>query len=199
MTNITQPIIKPIAYMLIGVPGSGKSTWAEQYLARDFKLVSSDEYIEKAAAAMGKTYGDVFKQSIDAATKWMNDSIRTYTEACQNIVWDQTNLTMKARRPKIDKLIAAGYDVIAVTFEVPDADLEHRRHLRERATGKAIPPSILESMGKTYVRPTRLEGFSKVILVTPEGETEVEDESTSPPWDGTDRRETERKKKGYTV
>lgn len=166
MTNITTTI-KPVAYMLVGVPGSGKSTWAEQYLARDFKLVSSDEYIEKTAASLGKTYGDVFKQTIDAATKWMNECIQNYTTACHNIVWDQTNLTMKSRRPKLDKLMAAGYDVVAVTFEIPDAELTARRRARATATGKVIAPSIMESMGKTYVRPTRLEGFSKVIIVTP--------------------------------
>jgi predicted kinase len=171
MTNITT--IKPVAYMLVGVPGSGKSTWAEQYLARDFKLVSSDAYIEEKAAAKGATYGDVFKQYIDAATKWMNDSIKIYTEACQNIIWDQTNLTMKGRRPKLDKLIAAGYDVVAVTFEIPDEELTARRRARAAATGKTIPPSIMESMGKTYVRPTRLEGFSKVIIVTPTEEFEA--------------------------
>ena len=173
MTNITQPTIKPIAYMLVGVPGSGKSTWAEPYLARDFKLVSSDAYIEKTAAIAGKTYGDVFKLTIDAATKWMNECIQTYTAAYHNIVWDQTNLTMKSRRSKLDKLMAAGYDVVAVTFEIPDAELKKRRLERAEKTGKTIAPSIMESMGKTYQRPTRLEGFSKVIVVTPTEEYEA--------------------------
>jgi predicted kinase len=168
MTNTTTtPTIKPVAYMLVGVPGSGKSTWAEPYLARNFKLVSTDNYIENIAANLGKTYGEVFKQNIDAATSWMNKVIRLYTEACENIIWDQTNLTMKGRRKKLDTLMAAGYDVVAVTFEIPDAELTARRRARAAATGKTIPPSIMESMGKTYVRPTRLEGFSKVIIVTP--------------------------------
>ena len=173
MTNITTPTIKPVAYMLVGVPGSGKSTWAEPFLTRDYKLVSSDEYIEKAAAALGVTYGDVFKVTIDAATKWMNKCVESYTKAMFNLVWDQTNLTMKSRRKKLDTLMAAGYDVVAVTFEIPDAELTARRTGRAAATGKTIAPSILESMGKTYQRPTRLEGFSKVIIVTPTEEYEA--------------------------
>ena len=172
MTNIN-PTVKPIAYMLVGVPGSGKSTWAEPYLAREFKLISSDAYIEETAAVLGKTYGDVFKNYIDEATLWMNECIANYTAAFHNIVWDQTNLTMKSRRKKLDTLMAAGYDVVAVTFEIPDEQLKARRQGRAAATGKTVPPSILESMGKTYQRPTRLEGFSKVIIVTPTEEYEA--------------------------
>lgn len=172
MTNTNT--IKPIAYMLVGVPGSGKSTWAEPYLTREgYGLVSSDAYIEKVAAMAGKTYGEVFKQSIDAATKWMNECVERYVTALQGIVWDQTNLTRKSRRKKLDTLIAAGYDVVAVTFEIPDVCLEQRRRERAAKTGKTIAPSILESMGKTYERPTRPEGFSKVIIVTPAEEYEA--------------------------
>ena len=174
MTNTTK--IKPVAYLLVGVPGSGKSTWAEPYLTRDgFGLVSSDAYIETMAAAAGKTYGDVFKQCIDAATKWMNDQFKIYADACQSIIWDQTNLTRKSRRKKIDALIAAGYDVVAVTFEIPDSELTARRVARAEKTGKTVPPSILESMGKTYERPVRHEGFTKVIVVTPTEEYVAEE------------------------
>jgi predicted kinase len=168
--------MKPTAYMLVGVPGSGKSTWAEPYLARsNYGLVSSDAYIEETARTLGKTYGEIFKDTIDAATKWMNTQMEFFFKNLTPIVWDQTNLTMKARRKKLDLLLAAGYDVVAVTFEVPDAELKKRREARAAATGKAIPPSVLESMGATYQRPTRLEGFSKVIVVTPIEEFEVND------------------------
>jgi predicted kinase len=167
--------MKPTAYLLVGVPGSGKSTWAEPYLQRDFKLISTDNYIETVAAAAGKTYGEVFKQTIEAATKWMEDCVRDYTAAMFGIVWDQTNLTMKSRRKKLDLLLAAGYDVVAVTFEIPDGELKRRREVREAATGKTIPPSVMESMGATYQRPTRLEGFTKVIVVTPVGQSEADE------------------------
>jgi len=162
--------IKPIAYLLVGLPGSGKSTWAEPYLARQFELVSSDAYIENMAKMAGKTYGDIFQHTITEATKWMNKCFESAAQNYRNLIWDQTNLTMKSRRPKLNKLLEAGYDVVAVTFEIPAYELEARRKKRAGETGKDIPPSVLESMGKTYQRPTRLEGFSRVIIVTTEGE-----------------------------
>jgi predicted kinase len=169
----SKELMKPIAYMLVGVPGSGKSTWMEPFLARDYKLVSTDDYIEKNAAARGQTYDEVFRQMIKPATAWMNNCAKAYTDACRQIIWDQTNLTPKSRRPKLDLLKAAGYEVIAVAFECPAKELERRRLLRAEQTGKSIPPSVLETMTAQYVRPTRLEGFDKVIIVTPEGESTV--------------------------
>jgi predicted kinase len=163
--------IKPHAYMLIGVPGSGKSTWAEPMLHREGPcLISSDAYIEKMAEAMGKTYGDIFKSTIGEATKWMETQLHDAIKSANKIVWDQTNLTMKSRRQKLNMLLDAGYDVTAVAFECPAPELERRRKERAAKTGKEIPPSILESMTAQYVRPTRLEGFTYVIIVTPEGE-----------------------------
>ena len=164
---------KPDAIMLIGLPGAGKSTWAEPYLARpNTKLISSDAFIEATAKALGKTYGDIFKSTIGAATKFMENSLNDAIQNGMNIIWDQTNLSAKSRHAKLERLLKAGYNVTAVSFELDTAELERRRLKREIETGKSIPPSVLESMGKTYVRPTRVEGFAKVIIVTPNGQFE---------------------------
>ncbi len=163
---------RPTAIMLVGLPGSGKSTWMAPYLLRGYGIVSTDDYIEKMAQSMGKTYGDIFKTTIGAATKWMDNQFNIYARAAQNIVWDQTNLSMKSRRKKLNQLTDAGYNVIAVAFEIPTNELTKRREHRERETGKKISESVLEEMGKSYQRPTRLEGFSKVYIVTANGEFE---------------------------
>lgn len=171
MTDMIINKTKPIAYMMVGVPGSGKSTWMTQNLPANIAVVS---YIERVAAAMGKTYGAIFHDTIGADTKWMAEHIDALTKSCIDLAWDQTNLSMKSRRPKLNLLKDAGYDVVAVTFEIPTIELARRRKERELATGKSIPESVLESMGRTYVRPTRLEGFRKVIIVTPDRENDGE-------------------------
>jgi len=161
-------MVKPVVYMLVGTPGSGKSTWAARMLEDGrAALISSDAYIERMAEAVGKTYGEVFESAIKDATAWMKEQRNAAIANAMSMVWDQTNLTIKSRRPKIDLLHEAGYEVIAVAFEIPDKELRARRESREKVTGKAIPPSILEQMGKDYQRPTRVEGFDKVIIVTP--------------------------------
>ena len=55
-------------YMLIGVPGSGKSTWINnQDWSKDCALISTDKLIEIEATRLGKTYNDVFKNYIKKA------------------------------------------------------------------------------------------------------------------------------------
>ena len=51
----------PKLYVLVGVPGSGKSTWvANQQWTEDCARVSTDEYVEMYAQSVGKTYTEVF-------------------------------------------------------------------------------------------------------------------------------------------
>jgi len=49
-------------YQLIGVPGSGKTTWLQnQIWALGLTVVSTDVFVEEYAAAQGRTYNQVFE------------------------------------------------------------------------------------------------------------------------------------------
>ena len=46
-------------YVLVGVPGSGKSTWVKnQKWANDCVVVSTDEFVEDYAKECGLTYSE---------------------------------------------------------------------------------------------------------------------------------------------
>lgn len=154
--------LKPICYFLVGLPGSGKSTWVAKN-APDAIIISSDQYIEQRAAAQGKTYGDVFKDEIKAATAEMNATLENAIICRLPIVWDQTNMNAKTRATKLAKL--KNYNVVAVAFEISQDELNSRLKKRDRETGKAIPGHIMKSMAASYQRPTVDEGFSKVIII----------------------------------
>ena len=155
----------PIAIMLVGLPGSGKSTYTAPLLSNGFTLISSDAYIEAVAAQQGKTYSEVFQGTIKAAGDYMHSQLRQAIAAKEPIIWDQTNLTAKSRASKIQQLLQAGYEVDAIAFEIPPAELERRRVKRAAETGKTIASHILVSMAKTYERPTKEEGFNKVSVI----------------------------------
>lgn len=151
--------------MLIGAPGVGKSTWIKQNLAHDFRLVSSDQYIESAAVAAGKTYGEVFDANIKQATAAMYAELNDALTNNENIVWDQTNLTVKSRKGKLDQLPML-YKKIAVAFEIQPDEHAARRAERKQTSGKDVPSHIINSMLQQYQRPTVGEGFDEVIVVT---------------------------------
>ncbi len=154
--------LKPICYFLIGLPGSGKSTWVAKN-APDSIVISSDQYIEQRAAEQGKTYGDVFKDEIKAATAEMNATLENAVVCRLPIVWDQTNMSAKARAAKLAKL--KNYNVIAVAFEISNAELNARRAKRRGETGNDVPDNTIKSMSASYERPTTSEGFSKILII----------------------------------
>jgi len=141
-------------YMLIGVPGSGKSTWiGEQYWANDCVLVSTDKLIDLEAGRQGKTYNDVFSSYIDTATKLMNEDVRAAVATGKDIIWDQTNTGRRSRKAKL--AMAPGYHKIAVVFATPE-DGEWQRRIASRP-GKVISEAVLKAMAQGLQLPTEDE------------------------------------------
>lgn len=152
---------KPTCYMLVGLPAAGKSTWiaTQPFDWNRTVVASTDNYIERAASAQGKTYSDVFKTEFAAATSNMNATVADAIKNNFDIVWDQTNTTPDSRKKKL-KVLPNNYRKVAVIFNPPPKE-EHERRLASRP-GKIIPADAVERMASQYVMPTRAEGFDEI-------------------------------------
>jgi|AntDeeMinimDraft_5_1070356.scaffolds.fasta_scaffold45637_2 predicted kinase len=158
---------RPEIIVMIGLPGSGKSTWRDRMLAQtdiDYVIVSSDDEIERLSEADGMDYTSGFGKHVGQATHIMKQKFREAVNNGKSIIWDQTNLTPKKRRGILRK-VPDDYYKIAVSFEVDDQELEDRLAKRERETGKHIPAKVMGDMAKSYIPPTKQEGFDEVIFV----------------------------------
>lgn len=152
---------KPTVYMLVGVPGSGKSTWMRnQIWVNDLIVVSTDDYIEMVASNVNMTYNDVFDSSIKPATAHMMSMVENARDDDRSIVWDQTNTTKKSRWNKLKML--PNYHKIAVFFKTPELE-ELNQRLASRA-GKNIPEHVMKSMIENLEIPTVEEGFDEVWM-----------------------------------
>ena len=150
---------QPTLYMLIGVPGSGKSTWvAKQQWASNCVLLSTDKFIDAYALSIGKTYNDVFTDYIKTATQMLSKLAITTTVAETSAIWDQTNLSIKSRRDKIKLFL--GYKRIAVVFPTPNME-ELTIRLASRP-GKHISNKVITSMINSFQMPTTEEGFDEI-------------------------------------
>lgn len=137
--------------MMIGVPASGKSTMIQKINENnEFVVLSTDNYIEAVAKMHEKTYNEVFKDTIKAAEKNLEERLAVAVKEGKDIIWDQTNLTYKSRKAKLAK-IPEDYTRISWTFAKPDPE-EWERRLNSRP-GKSIPKHILESMAKSFEEP----------------------------------------------
>ena len=150
----------PDFYMLIGVPGVGKSTWCNQQNIDNVFVYSTDDYIETQAKDLGKTYNQVFEDYIKKATFRMNALLDVAVKNGSNVIWDQTNLTSRSRKRKLNK-IPKDYKKIAVVFSIPD-DLEQRLNSRP---GKTIPPAVLKNMINSFQYPDESEGWNEIVYI----------------------------------
>ena len=152
----------PKCYQLIGVPGSGKSTWADgQDWALTCARVSTDKWVEIYAKEVGRTYSEVFTDFMPTAVDLMAKEVVVAREMKRDIIWDQTSTTVASRAKKFRML--PDYEHIAVVFKTPDRIILDKR-LKERAkeTGKVIPKSVVTMMIDHWEEPTEEEGFREI-------------------------------------
>lgn len=149
----------PRCYQLVGVPGSGKSTWVKnQTWALGMNVVSTDAWVEAYAQQQGRTYSEVFEEYMPTAVRLMADHVVFCRENNLDVIWDQTSTTVKSRQKKFAML--PNYEHIAVVFQTPDEE-EHRRRLATRP-GKTIPEAVLHDMVWNFEMPTEQEGFIEI-------------------------------------
>lgn len=146
-------------YQLVGVPGSGKTTWmSTQLWMLPFAKVSTDKWVEIYAKEVGKTYSEVFEDFMPIAVDLMTKEVIAAREANRNVVWDQTSTTVKSRLKKFNML--PDYEHIAVVFRTPSTD-ELIKRLSDRP-GKEIPWSVVSQMINNFEMPTTAEGFKEI-------------------------------------
>ena len=153
--------MQPTLYMLIGLPGSGKSTWTNKLFeteSLDAIVLSTDHYVQAWADDEGSTYDEVFDKAIRSATSQLGVWVRHCKKFNISAVWDQTNLTAKSRAKKLQQL--PNHRKVAVVFQADTETLQQRRANRP---GKTIPQHVLNYM--KLEMPSLDEGFDEIILV----------------------------------
>ena len=154
----------PTAYILVGVPGSGKSTWTRNqgFNWETTIVASTDDYIEQQARKQKKQYHDIFEIEMPRAIAHMLENVGDAFEHDYDLIWDQTSTTMLSRAKKL-RMLPVNYRKVAVVFKTPERS-EHQRRLQSRAD-KVIPEHVIANMINNLEEPTLDEGFDQIIIV----------------------------------
>ena len=136
----------------MGLPGSGKSTWAAN---KRLPVLSSDAMRVLLA-------DDVTDQSIHKRVFALLRYVLRQRIAIGRPITcvDATHLSRWERRPYF---LLKGCAVEAVFFDVPVEECQGRNALRDRV----VPEEAIEKMAAKLERPTRAEGFSLVTVISP--------------------------------
>ena len=129
--------------ILVGLQGSGKTTYFNSHFAATHEHVSRD-----------------VQRSAEGEAQLIRECIRLG----RSYVVDNTNITRAVRAPYIQQARAAGFRVISYFFATPvRTSIGRNNHRKDK---KAIPvPAILRS-AKQLQPPAIEEGFDEVITIT---------------------------------
>lgn len=149
-----------IAYIFIGPPGAGKSTWfkKQNFPVEQTIRVSMDDIRKEMT-------GSVEDQSKNAEVA--QEANKRYERALRRgipiVVWDATNTRRKYRKPLIQKAKENGYEVVGVWFDVPLEVAKERNANRDRV----VPEHVIDNMYASLQQnpPSRDEGFDVIQKV----------------------------------
>lgn len=150
----------PKLIMLVGLPGSGKSTFAKHLSG---VRLSTDDTIEAVSKASGLTYNEVFKSVIQPATEKLDRDLSQAISEQKDIVWDQTNLTKKSRKRKLSE-IPDNYEKICFYFFSTVWNVKKVNQDR-KSFGRALPDDLLMNLIDGAQIPDESEGFDKVYTI----------------------------------
>lgn len=142
--------------IMVGLPGSGKSTYATKYTTQNrTTLVSTDE-IRRELCGNPETQGNR-QEVFDEAHRRIEIALR----AGDTVVFDATNLKARNRRYIINKYRPIADTIIAEYINTPIDECIMRDELRSRSVGA----EVIQRMAKSMSEPRLDEGFDLIHII----------------------------------
>ena len=149
---------RPVLILLCGIPGSGKTTWAKNYISKnpDFVHLSSD-------AIRAELYGDENIQGnpVEVFTLMQKKAVESLN-AGYNVVYDATSMTRKDRAGIISMCPKFTHIQCNIIWAPIETCIE-RDTTRERTVGK----EVIDRMLKRFQMPYYDEGIDEISIVQP--------------------------------
>ena len=147
--------------MLIGIQGSGKTTYSKILSKKEgIPIVSTDGIRDEDPTLEGM---DVFTLAFDRVAGYLKEG--------KSVIYDATNVTPLVRGRFFTGLQERGiekgsYEVVAHYF-TPNLELSLARVIkRNNIPGERfLPLDIVESYSKNIIKPTLEEGFSEIVTI----------------------------------
>lgn len=156
---------KRILYILIGAPGTGKSTWINKNIKNSSTIIiSRDNIVDEMRKETGMTYDEAFKDKKfqNEVTKQLKKEVSYAFKSNQDIVIDMTNMSKKSRMNSIKFGKQFDMYIKGIVFKLPYKENKERLQKRYEKTNKFISDTVLNMMLNNYEEPNESEGFDEI-------------------------------------
>ena len=145
--------------MLVGLPGSGKSTFAKELkINHGYTIISSDEMRKEL-------FNDVNNQ--DHNSEVFDEMLKRTIKCLQNgedVVYDATNFSSKKRIHVLKSIEKYTNNRMCYFFSTPYEMCLERNEKRERK----VPEEVIKRLLYSFQVPSKNEGFTDIQIIYPE-------------------------------
>ena len=153
----------PKLYLMVGIPGSGKTTWVSRNFEKSIKVVSTDLIRRRIYGYFPQELKDDLEKMVWEAAI---EEVRSSLYGGANTVLDSMALNTKFRSFLIHRILEGkkcNVEIIAVFMDTP-LEISIKRN-RERE--KVVNESTIKMLSKFLEPPSREEGFNRIIQIYP--------------------------------
>lgn len=144
--------------MLVGLPASGKSTYAEELREKGYHVHSSDAIREELTGNVNSQ--DKNTDVFDTMHKRVKDDLSNGVSC----VYDATNMSMKRRKAFLDSIKKYDCYKECVLFVVPIEICKERNNNRDRQ----VPDFVFDKMLRQFDVPMKYEGWDEIKVIANE-------------------------------
>ena len=148
-------------HMLIGIPGSGKSTYCNNVLIKKYPkavFIASD-IVRNNNPTMKEE--QIWPEIYRLCSEALNNNL--------DIIYDATNITPNVRNRFFNKLHELGvsnFEKMAYFFVTdPEKCMERVERRNQMPNERYLPVDVIKGYGEKIIAPTIEEGFKEIIVI----------------------------------
>ncbi len=147
--------MKPTLTLLVGVPGSGKTTWANKN-HKENEVVLSSDLIRK------ELFNDETNQENNKLVfTTLYNRARELLKSGKSVIIDATNVTIKDRSRALNNFKNFAVSKVAIVFKTATDICKFRDKNRTRTVGE----EVIDKFTEKFINPTKEEGFDEIIYI----------------------------------
>lgn len=149
--------MEPVFNMLVGLPGSGKSTYAKEWTSKGTVILSSDEIRKElwGDANDQQNPARVFEEMFVRAAAALNEG--------KDVVYDATNLDAKTRVRTLNRLrqaVKESFHAMCCVIVCSISECKRRQDERDRK----VPDEVIDRMARKFESPWYNEGWDIIYV-----------------------------------